>query len=203
MIKPILILADEYDYTLIKDVSDEPKTTGKLYLPRPHGSMVEYYDIILIDTEAEIVDGDLVYGWDKIIVWNSQEQGTISPTGYYKIVSSTNKEHNPSQLSHQSIQIFIKFYNEFKCMPNSIRIKTIDTTRCAKCKQLMYHWRCECGESYNNTVQKEIQLIQQGEIDILKVDKYLQFLEERLRLACSGSSSIAYSLCIEEYKKHL
>lgn len=94
------------------------------------------YDIILIDTETEIAEGDLylvddinIHICEKIVsktIYSTKGLGINKNDNCHKIISSTNKSHNLPQLSPQPIKLLINYYNGHKCMPESVEIELED-----------------------------------------------------------------------------
>jgi hypothetical protein len=135
MIKPILIKSDN-DYSGL-----EIDTENGHILSRESYSYCckNPYDIILINTEAKIKEGDLIclklmgkneqigtYSYD--IKHKTHDLITLCGSHYPystleyfdKVIASTNKNHNLPKLSDQSIKLLIDYYDEYKNMPESV-----------------------------------------------------------------------------------
>lgn len=83
----------------------------------------KYFDIILVDPEAEIVEGDYILNPEEnIIEIYAKNKQNISKYIYYKITCGTNVPNCLNKLSEQSIKLLIDYYNEHKCMPEWIEI---------------------------------------------------------------------------------
>lgn len=131
MIKPILVPTGETNSPMViemckKQLSD--LDVGQLaYTPRLMHSKEYFdcYDIILIDTKAKIVESEWFVNeqiYNGIAIW--QHNGKIAPNSNpRKIISSTNEDLRLPQLSEQSIQLLINYYNEHKCMPESVNVE--------------------------------------------------------------------------------
>ena len=120
MIKPILIKSNDIGIIGRYSYKDELiLRNNNKDIPRG-----EDVDIILIDTDAEIKEGDIKEG-DK--VWGSkcQTDNVYSIMEYTKGICSlktvsTNKNHNLPQLSTSSIEILVYYYNEYGKFPEEV-----------------------------------------------------------------------------------
>jgi hypothetical protein len=99
-------------------------TNELIFIPSTDIPRGENVDILLVATELNVTDGDWVY--DGVLVY--QVFGTPTPKDYSwsKVIFSTNKDHHTPQLSDQSIKLLIDYYNEYKCMPESVDVEIIE-----------------------------------------------------------------------------
>jgi hypothetical protein len=176
------------------------------------------FDSALVDTEAKIVEGDTIYL--KSIGKNGQV-GVYSYDEKNKTHDLTTKEgvHYPfstlkyfnkviaiSQLSPQSIQLLINYYNEYKCMPEDIDVKEEEDCKCKKSKdnpRVVSKKTMTCLQC-NKSILKTIKLNQQGEVKITipKVEeankaikaKEKLYTEEEVRELCIKSLSMGFDL---------
>lgn len=228
MIKPILI---ERDSTNNPD-NIHIESTGKMVLV--HGSYIKkQFDIILIDTEAEIVEGDYIYyngeiitfeGYNKIdSIWMESvnlKQKVIATTDKSlwrkkRIDSSTHQNEPLPQLSSQSIQILINYYNEHKELPEFVNVEY----------EKLYSY--EAADEFDEVgyCGDRIKLNQQGEVDITipevkdiyetkeykeacrseweEYDKEKLYTEEEVRRLCSQAWLVLCNneTCLEDFGK--
>lgn len=115
-VKPVLI-PDQINGSLIINTNIEPNGKG---------------DIILVDPEAEIVEGDLFIGDNvNLRICTQNNAGNINfKGGWYsgstncsKVIASTNREHTVPQLSKQSKLLLIDYYNSNGKMPESVEVE--------------------------------------------------------------------------------
>lgn len=172
MIKPILVpveyisLAKLQGNLIMRD--NKLYTCDQLNQLQLHGKVEgnRAYNIVLIDTEAEIVDGDW-YCYEDYISGISKLIGGISNIPISgcgsnftnsrkpkKIISSTNKSHNLPQLSEESIELLISYYNQHKRMYDIVEVNT--------------WWELEPGDRPSDRKYdvKHVELNKQGEVDI-------------------------------------
>lgn len=120
MIKPILIKSNDIGIIGRYSYKDELiLRNNNKDIPRG-----EDVDIILIDTDAEIKEGDKVWGsksqTDNVYSIMEYTKGICSLKTVSKIIASTNKNHNLPQLSTSSIEILVYYYNEYGKFPEEV-----------------------------------------------------------------------------------
>lgn len=179
-LQPILIPTDKNKLALFKD-GKLSWTPGRGHYYETDSLDIIAQHIILIDPEAEIVEGDLIYDTDcdcidiiKVISDKTKDD--------VKIVTSTNKEHNLSLLSDKSIKLLIDYYNSNEKMSEWVEIET--------------WWELEPG---NNPGDRKydveyIKLNPQGTVDIIipEVKEKLYTKEEMMKKIADFGKDISY-----------
>jgi hypothetical protein len=168
MIKPILIPADKMSEIgsiggsalLLIDTTKEEKIVEGV--PR-----IDFFDIILIDTEAEIVEGCIVYESDTKNTYKYNQCGVSDLD--FKVISATDSGGELPLLSGASIKLLFNYYNEFGCMPESVDVKEEEED--CKCKKSKDNPRVVSKKTMtclqcNKSILKTIKLNRQGEVEI-------------------------------------
>jgi hypothetical protein len=174
MIKPILIESTHDNWpTILQYHICFPGQEKLGYYDNPIKTPTHPFDIILIDTEAKIVKSpclainknlDTIYELRDLFIeqYNPNDD-------WIKIITSTNASHNLPQLSPQSIQLIINYYNKYKCMPESVEVE----------KESNWYVHTPSGKYWDDEPTKmkkypnkgdftgKFKLNQQGEVDVI------------------------------------
>jgi hypothetical protein len=145
--KVIMLQANNDNYGIIEDLYLNP---GELVVPQPHGDKVKYHNIYLVDTEAEVKEGDWFIKDGIVCQCNEtiqNELGCIPDNEIYcntqtyfdkrnciKITATTNSSlrslfegqevlEEPYPLSEQSIKLLVDYYNDNGTMPDEIEVE--------------------------------------------------------------------------------
>lgn len=183
-LKPILIPTDRSYLYLHSGILYNNKTTQHI----PDGNQ-QPVELILIDIEADIVEGDLVlYEECKVELANKEyidfgayggkvmattDRDSVAPFGGQYILDE------PVILSPQSVQQLITYYNKWGKMPESVEVIIYKDTSV-----------CNCGLRFNEHnvrhpfIARKIITNKQGEVDIItpKVEENLYTGEDVLEL---------------------
>lgn len=135
----------------------------------------------LIDTEAEIKEGDWVYYPNNFQNKVLQVSNASISRKWYKIICSTDKSIKLPQLSKQSIQLLIDYYNSNGKMPDEVEVEMIENPE-----------DFGCDPAYFGEPSHIIKLNPQGEVDITIPEEKMYSKEEvrkllQLALATGGA----------------